>query len=67
MPVEERAMELWLVEEDHKAVVTTYYEVNAETREAAIEAVKAGKIEPRNTTTWPDVDSICEYDDTHLL
>jgi hypothetical protein len=56
----------WLVEEDRPATETTYYEVDAETREAAIKAVKAGKVEPRNTTTFPDSDGVCTYDDTHL-
>lgn len=58
-------MKRWIVEEDRDATETTYYEVEAETREEAIAAVRAGNVDPIRMETFSSTDGDCTYADTH--
>lgn len=57
-------MKGWIVEEDSRVVHTTFYAVEAETRDDAIEQVVAGKVCSFSEKTYPDTNSF-KYTDTH--
>jgi hypothetical protein len=54
-------MAKWIIEEDVKVVETSYYAVEADTLEEAIE--KAKTAEPYHTTSFPS--DVVGYDDSH--
>lgn len=53
------------VEMDERGTMTTYYEVEATTREEAIQKVADGKVESTNTEFCGD--GTVSYDDTHEM
>jgi hypothetical protein len=56
-------MKKFVVEMDQRGTMTTYYEVEAESREDAIQKVADGEVESVNTEFTDD--GCVTYDDTH--
>ena len=52
------------IQQDYTLIGTHYYEVEADTLEAAIEIVEAGKIESFKDRTWDDLEDGYTYDDS---